>query len=169
MILLRSLRAIQIKVNRLCAGRFHIPAFSERYSHEVRRVNLLTAESIRIGDRRGVGKTGDRHSKRRIFTVNIIAPPVINSNAGLEGCCTLPHQSPTQTHLVPQAIVAVVLTSSQGKAAINPPVPLRLIFSEANTQGQSEQKYGFQLNLCEARCTAGSFGRQHRANVACCA
>ncbi len=131
MILLRSLRAIQIKVNRLCAGRFHIPAFSERYSHEVRRVNLLTAESIRIGDRRGVGKTGDRHSKRRIFTVNIIAPPVIKSNAELEGCCTLPHQSPTQTRLFPQAIVTVVLTSSQGKAVINPPVPLRLIFSEA--------------------------------------
>ena len=169
MILLRSLRAIQVKVNRLCVGRFHIPAFSERYSHEVREVNLLTAESIRIGDRRGVGKTGDRHSKRRIFTVNIIAPPVINSNAGLEGCCTLPHQSPTQTSLVPQAIVAVVLTSSQGKAAINPPVPLRLILSEANKQGQSEQKYGFQLNLCEARCTAGSFGGQHRANAACCA
>ena len=169
MILLRSLRAIQVKVNRLCVGRFHIPAFSERFSHEVREVKLLTAESIRIGDRRGVGKTGDRHSKRRIFTFNIITPPVLNSNAGLEGCCTLPHQSPTQTHLVPQAVVAVVLTSSQGKAAINPPVPLRLIFSKANTQGQSEQKYGFQLNLCEARCTAGSFGRQHRANVACCA
>ena len=132
MILLRSLRAIQMQVNRLCAGRFHIPAFSERYSHEVRRVNLLTAESIRIGDRRGVGKTGDRHSKRRIFTVNIIAPPVIKSNAELEGCCTLPHQSPTQTRLFLQAIITVVLTSSQGKAVINPPVPLRLIFSEAS-------------------------------------
>ena len=168
MILLRGLRTIQIKVNRLCAGRLHIPASCERYSHEGREVNLLTAESIRIGDRRGVGKTGDRHSKRHIFTVNIISPPVIKSYAGLEGFCSLPHQPATQTRLVPQAIVAVVLTRSQGKAAINPPVPLRLIFSEAKKQGPSEQKYGFQLNLCEAQCTVERFGRQHRAHAECC-
>ena len=85
MILLRRLRAIQIKVNRLRVGRFYIPAFSERYPYEGREVNLLTAERIRIGYRRGVGKTGDRHSKRRIFPVNIISPPVIKSHAGLEG------------------------------------------------------------------------------------
>ena len=53
MILLRRLRAIQIKVNRLRVGRFHIPAFSERYPYEGREVNLLTAERIRIGYRRG--------------------------------------------------------------------------------------------------------------------
>ena len=50
MILLRGLRAIQIKVNRLRVGRLHIPAYSERHSHEDREVNLLATEGIRIGD-----------------------------------------------------------------------------------------------------------------------
>jgi len=49
--LLRGLRIIQIKVNRLRGGRFHIPAFIERHSHEGREVNLLAAEGIRTGDK----------------------------------------------------------------------------------------------------------------------
>ena len=48
--LIRGLRIIQIKVNRLRVGRFHIPAFIERPSHEGREVNLLAAQGIRIGD-----------------------------------------------------------------------------------------------------------------------
>ena len=52
--LLRGLRIIQIEVNRLRAGRFHIPTFIERlierHSQEGLEVNLLAAEGIRIGD-----------------------------------------------------------------------------------------------------------------------
>ncbi len=48
--LLRGLPIIQIKVNRLLVGRFHIPVFIERHPHEGREVNLLAAQGIQIGD-----------------------------------------------------------------------------------------------------------------------
>ena len=50
MILLRGLQIIQIKVNRLRVGRFFIPDFIAQHSHKGREMNLLAAESIRIGD-----------------------------------------------------------------------------------------------------------------------
>ena len=46
--LIRGLRIIQIKVNRLRVGRFHIPAFTERHSHEGREVNLLADQGMRV-------------------------------------------------------------------------------------------------------------------------
>ena len=48
--LLSGLRIIQIKVNRLRVGRFHIPAFIERHSSEGCEIDLLAAEGIRIDD-----------------------------------------------------------------------------------------------------------------------
>ena len=49
MILLRGLRAAQIKVNQLRVGRFRMQTFSERHSHEGLEVNLLATKGIRIG------------------------------------------------------------------------------------------------------------------------